>query len=235
MRNYNTLIGRYPGADGMKTGFICASGFNLVASATRNGRRLIAVVLGACSGAVRAQKAAQLLERGFNSGALSWLTPSLGTVDALQPIDAAAAQPARRDVRRPSPQAGRREDNDEEDRQTPPPATATPAAHAFMLSEPEAVGTANSCSARRSITEPPIVGVHRAAPSKPDAVEQTAAVRPDEAARKKKNAGHSPRSRRPQRSRAGRRSRSRGGRQAAGQEKAEAKTAPRRKPPRPRK
>src|SRR5712671_4258137 len=42
-RNYNTLIGRYPGADGMKTGFICASGFNLVASATRDGKRLIAV------------------------------------------------------------------------------------------------------------------------------------------------------------------------------------------------
>src|SRR5437588_5282768 len=52
-RNYNTLIGRYPGADGMKTGFICASGFNLVASATRNGRRLIAVVLGAPSSAAR--------------------------------------------------------------------------------------------------------------------------------------------------------------------------------------
>ena len=65
-RNYNRLIGRYPGADGMKTGFICASGFNLVASATRNGRRLIAVVLGAPSSAVRAAKAAQLLERGFN-------------------------------------------------------------------------------------------------------------------------------------------------------------------------
>ncbi len=46
-RNYNTLIGRYPGADGMKTGFICASGFNLVASATRDGKRVIAVVLGA--------------------------------------------------------------------------------------------------------------------------------------------------------------------------------------------
>ncbi len=55
-RNYNTLIGRYPGADGMKTGFICASGFNLVASATRNGRRLIAVVLGAPSSAARAMK-----------------------------------------------------------------------------------------------------------------------------------------------------------------------------------
>ena len=69
MRNYNTLIDRYPGADGMKTGFICASGFNLVASATRNGKRLIAVVLGAPSGAVRAVKAAQLLERGFRAAA----------------------------------------------------------------------------------------------------------------------------------------------------------------------
>jgi len=86
--NYNSLIDRYPGADGMKTGFICASGYNVVATATRNGRRLIAIVLGAYSGAVRAQKAAQLLERGFNSGGLSWLTPSLGTVDALAPIDA---------------------------------------------------------------------------------------------------------------------------------------------------
>jgi D-alanyl-D-alanine carboxypeptidase len=88
LHNYNSLIDRYPGADGMKTGFICASGYNVVASATRNGRRLIAIVLGAYSGSVRAQKAAQLLERGFNSGGLSWLTPSLGTVDALAPIDA---------------------------------------------------------------------------------------------------------------------------------------------------
>ena len=89
-RNYNTLLGRYPGADGMKTGFICASGFNLVATATRDGRRLIAVVLGAPSSAARALKAAQLLERGFNSNSgLSWLMPSLGTVETLQPVDAA--------------------------------------------------------------------------------------------------------------------------------------------------
>jgi D-alanyl-D-alanine carboxypeptidase len=87
-RNYNTLIDRYPGADGMKTGFICASGFNLVATATRNGKRLIAVILGSYSSAVRAQKAATLLERGFNSAGLSWLTPSLGNVEALVPVDA---------------------------------------------------------------------------------------------------------------------------------------------------
>jgi D-alanyl-D-alanine carboxypeptidase len=94
--NYNTLIGRYPGADGMKTGFICASGFNLVASATRNGRRLIAVVLGAPSSAARAMKAAQLLERGFNSASgLSWFMSPYGTVESLQPV--AAAPPNLRD------------------------------------------------------------------------------------------------------------------------------------------
>lgn len=86
--NFNKLIGRYPGADGMKTGFICASGFNLVATATRNNKRLIAVVLGAQSSSQRALKAAQLLERGFGGNKLSWLKPALGTVDALAPIDA---------------------------------------------------------------------------------------------------------------------------------------------------
>jgi D-alanyl-D-alanine carboxypeptidase len=90
MRNYNSLIGRYPGADGMKTGFICASGFNLVASATRDNKRLIAVVLGASSSQARALKAAQLLERGFNSNnGLGWLVPSLGTVETIPAVSAA--------------------------------------------------------------------------------------------------------------------------------------------------
>jgi D-alanyl-D-alanine carboxypeptidase len=87
-QNFNKLIGRYPGADGFKTGFICASGYNLVASATRNGKRLIAVVLGASSGRARAIKAAQMLERGFSDNPLAWLRPSLGTVDQLAPIEA---------------------------------------------------------------------------------------------------------------------------------------------------
>jgi len=90
MTNYNKLLLQYPGADGMKTGFICAAGYNLIASATRGDRRLIAIVLGAPSGAARTAKAASLLEQGFNNGTgLSWLLPSLGTVDALQPINAA--------------------------------------------------------------------------------------------------------------------------------------------------
>lgn len=135
MHNYNSLLDRYPGADGMKTGFICASGFNVVASATRNGRRLIAIILGAYSGAVRAQQAAQLLETGFNSEGLSWLTPSLGTVDALAPID---AQPPnlREEMcgghRRKPPS----EDNDEESEPAVPASANgdSSSPQAFMLS-----------------------------------------------------------------------------------------------------
>lgn len=93
--NFNKLIGRFPGADGFKTGFICASGYNLVGSATQNGKRLIAVVLGASSGTMRAVRVAQMLERGFANNTLSWLRPALGTVDNLAPI--AATPPNLRD------------------------------------------------------------------------------------------------------------------------------------------
>lgn len=66
--NTNGLIGRYSGSIGMKTGFVCASGFNLVSAAERSGRTLIAVVFGASSGADRTLKAAQLLDQGFAAG-----------------------------------------------------------------------------------------------------------------------------------------------------------------------
>ncbi len=65
--NYNLLIGRFPGADGMKTGFICASGFNQVSSATRNGRTVISVVLGADSLGARADMSADLLQKALTT------------------------------------------------------------------------------------------------------------------------------------------------------------------------
>jgi D-alanyl-D-alanine carboxypeptidase len=68
LNNTNGLVGRYPGINGFKTGFVCASGFNVVASATRGGRTLIAVVLGALSGAERTVVAAQALDEAFGSG-----------------------------------------------------------------------------------------------------------------------------------------------------------------------
>jgi D-alanyl-D-alanine carboxypeptidase len=66
--NHNGLLGRYPGADGMKTGFTCPAGFNVVASANHSGRRLIVVVLGAPTARSRNQEAADLFDRGFAGG-----------------------------------------------------------------------------------------------------------------------------------------------------------------------
>ena len=66
--NHNGLLGRYPGADGMKTGFTCPAGFNIVASANHSGRRLIVVVLGAPTARSRNQEAANLFDRGFGMG-----------------------------------------------------------------------------------------------------------------------------------------------------------------------
>lgn len=63
--NHNQLLFSYDGVDGIKTGFIRASGFNLVASATRNGRRLIGVVLGARSPGERGRMMTSLFDNGF--------------------------------------------------------------------------------------------------------------------------------------------------------------------------
>lgn len=74
--NYNMLIGRFDGADGMKTGFICAAGFNQVSSATRNGRSVVSVVLGEDSLGARADESARLLHKGLTtrSGGFPTLT-----------------------------------------------------------------------------------------------------------------------------------------------------------------
>ena len=67
LRTHNGLLANYEGADGLKTGFICDSGFNVVASATREGKRLMAVVLGEATGRERTTRAASLLEHGFQT------------------------------------------------------------------------------------------------------------------------------------------------------------------------
>src|SRR5713101_1054314 len=85
-RNTNRLIDAYVGTDGMKSGFTCASGFNLVATATQGGKRRIAIVLGAKSSTSRAVKAAQLFERGFSMDPFGSVTLSPSTVDSLVPI-----------------------------------------------------------------------------------------------------------------------------------------------------
>jgi D-alanyl-D-alanine carboxypeptidase len=84
--NHNKLIDHFAGASGMKTGFVCASGFNIVASAKRGNKRLIAVVFGGYSGARRNEDVARLLEKGFSplASISAVFRREPGTVDAIQ-------------------------------------------------------------------------------------------------------------------------------------------------------
>ena len=82
LASHNGLLRHFEGADGIKTGFICDSGFNVVASATREGRKLIAVVLGDQSGRDRNIRAASLLEHGFQNHGWKQLFNS-STIDSM--------------------------------------------------------------------------------------------------------------------------------------------------------
>lgn len=81
MRNYNSLLRTYEGVDGMKTGFVCASGYNIVVSATRGSRKIVVVVLGGRSGGARNQRAAKLLDHGFRR--FSWRSFFGKKIDSL--------------------------------------------------------------------------------------------------------------------------------------------------------
>jgi len=72
--SHNNLLGRFDGADGMKTGYTCPAGYNLVASATRDGRTLMAIVIGATSVKSRNEAAAGLLAKGFSQPTAGGLT-----------------------------------------------------------------------------------------------------------------------------------------------------------------
>jgi D-alanyl-D-alanine carboxypeptidase len=110
--NFNMLVGRFDGADGMKTGFICASGFNQVSSAVRNGRSVITVVLGADSLAGRTDQSADLLQMGLTAPSgqgvsLASLAPYGDTAD-VNDISAEICNPKAAKVRSESrDEAGR--------------------------------------------------------------------------------------------------------------------------------
>ena len=65
--NINGFLNAYSGADGIKTGFTCGSGYNLIASAKRNNKRLIAIVMGAKNGYTRTKEIKALLDKGFTN------------------------------------------------------------------------------------------------------------------------------------------------------------------------
>jgi D-alanyl-D-alanine carboxypeptidase len=97
MRTHNGLLKTLEGADGMKTGFICDSGFNVVGSATRDGTKMVAVVLGEKSSAERTLRAASLLEHGFQNSGWKQIFNST-TIDNMPVAEARSAISVRDDV-----------------------------------------------------------------------------------------------------------------------------------------
>jgi D-alanyl-D-alanine carboxypeptidase len=99
---HNRLMLRYSGADGMKTGYIHASGFNLIASAKRDGRRVIGVVFGGDSASWRDTHMVSLLDKGFSrlkGGGVTRIAkldePPLPDMDELKAVAVAARTPAK--------------------------------------------------------------------------------------------------------------------------------------------
>ncbi len=84
-KTHNRLMLSYDGADGLKTGYIRASGFNLATSAVRGGRRLVAIVMGGKTAASRDAHMADLLDRGFASNRSASVPAANAPVIALVP------------------------------------------------------------------------------------------------------------------------------------------------------
>lgn len=84
--NHNRLLGKIPGLDGIKTGFINASGFNLAASVVRNNRRIIAVVLGGESRQKRDKKIVALLEAAYSNLKGKRCTPQQENHDSIEDL-----------------------------------------------------------------------------------------------------------------------------------------------------
>jgi len=97
MRNHNNLLGKVAGVDGLKTGYTASAGYCLAATAERNGRRVISVVMGSFGpggqrdyGRTRDRKTIELLERGFaalpaNSAPFTLIAPAISSVAPADP------------------------------------------------------------------------------------------------------------------------------------------------------
>jgi D-alanyl-D-alanine carboxypeptidase len=113
LANHNRMLETYAGADGLKTGYTNASGFNLVMSAMRDNRRLIGVVMGGNSAFQRDRLMAELMDRGFvtaqATSVSAWTSPRVppsarysaanfvpgaGTPDVVRVNAVAKAEPA---------------------------------------------------------------------------------------------------------------------------------------------
>ena len=104
IRTHNKLLGRYKGTDGIKTGYIAASGFNLTTSAKRGDKRVVGVVLGATSNGSRNQYMMKMLDGAFPKCVDgTTIAAKAGSTEGLKvpddaPVEVAAAAPKRKSI-----------------------------------------------------------------------------------------------------------------------------------------
>lgn len=170
LRNHNRMLTSYEGADGIKTGFIRASGFNIVTSAVRGGQRLIVVVFGGQTWMERDEHAAELLDRAFARLGVPPRTETMvaavaprpgivGTARAATP--AAAARPAAQAARPAQAQATARTPQPRRQAAQPGRAAAAPAQRqaaarpAAQAQRPAVRGATPAAAQQRRTVTPP--------------------------------------------------------------------------------
>jgi D-alanyl-D-alanine carboxypeptidase len=177
--NHNRLLGKVEGVDGIKTGYIRASGFNLVTSVKRDGRHVVAVVLGGTSAGARDSRMRQLLAQHVGSASTRRTAPMI----AEAPVrDTPAPRTAARQETRQDTRQETRQDTRQETRQDTPgvdryemasasniPARFAPPATVAAPQVPPSAGSAEPIrplSVRTVSVKPPVKSA-KAAPSAP--------------------------------------------------------------------
>ncbi|MDE2578905.1 MAG: serine hydrolase [Hyphomicrobiales bacterium] len=129
IRTHNHLLGRVEGVDGIKTGYTNASGFNLLTSVHRDGRHIVAAVLGGRTARARDMLMASLIEDNLDSGSKTRTQFALNQSDRDDEAKEAAVE-ARRE-REPEPRAVETRRQAEEDVAPPAPVRAAPVRVAY--------------------------------------------------------------------------------------------------------
>jgi D-alanyl-D-alanine carboxypeptidase len=192
IRNHNRMLESYEGVDGIKTGFINASGFNIVTSASRGGQRVVGAVFGGTSWHERDRHMAGLLDRGFDqlgvAGRATAQSPallrtaqaaSLPGRPAAQPVR--ATQPPARAATAPRAQPAAQQANatNRGTARATPPATAQRTARSQPQSRSPAAAQPRTTTTRPPASSTQPAAGRQAAPARPPA----ANTRPASAAR----------------------------------------------------
>jgi D-alanyl-D-alanine carboxypeptidase len=138
MRNHNKLLGRVEGVDGIKTGYIRASGFNLVTSMRRGNRHIVAVVLGGRSGASRDAQMRELVSEYITIASATRTAPVIAETpeSARAPHRVASAAPVRPDPLPARAEVAPTRAEPAPTRSDPGPTAAIPAARATVTAMP---------------------------------------------------------------------------------------------------